>query len=408
MADESNVGLDDAEVKVVGKFQHFIDEITSIFDPEMRHIIRDQRRDDAIMRKIAYAGWDLFSGFLYIIFRTIITIAKAAWDSVRTYKSFVRQMIRREKKPLVHYLLYVAYVLTPLAFFIVPVGICILCATLLVAVDQIIYPEFPINPKFDQKTNVELSFDRKSALLFESAIYQMDKEMYSFTGWTYNDKEFMPTKWFDNKINRQRGVRNASRLLAERMSALFTNLGTGSKENTDTREGAANLNSPEGKWNWYMGDTEPNFIDGLDSLKKYIREANKANDMKMANINPNDILDLMHIIINDVLREPLGRLQEQEKPLSFSELDDAVYYAQGTAIVVRDVLVALRSTFPNIMVKGSTENLNLAIEKLSQMADDNPYCVYSILELGDTRAIFATFYNSALEQLKVVANSIKV
>lgn len=392
----------------VGKFQHFLNEAKSVFDHEMRKVIKTQRRDDGVFRWIAYFIWDLISGVIYTIFRVIVTICKASWDAMIAYTSLVKQMINRREKPLVHYLMYIAYIFTPLALFIVPVGICLVTAILCVVVDQVVYPEFPINPKFDQKTNVDLSMDRKSALLFESAIYQMDKEMYSFTGWTPNDLSFSPTKWFDNKLNRQKGVRNATRLLTARMSILFTNLGTGSKENVDTREGSANLSSPETHWNWYMGDTEVNFNNGLDQLKKYIKEANASNSMKMSNINPNDILDIVNIIIDDVLREPLGRLQEQESPLSFSELDDAVYYAQGTAIVVRDVLVALRSTVPGIMVKGSSENLNLAIEKLNQMADDNPYCVYSIMELGDTRAIFATFYNSALEQLKVVAKSIRV
>lgn len=392
-----------------GAFRHVLDEIASIFNEEKRQNVKDQRQDEKIIKWILYFIWDYFiAGPLYILFRTVVTIGKASWDAGSSYNNYVTQLINRKEQPLVHYLLYIAYALWPISLLIIPVGIGIVAITLLVVVDQVIYPEFPIDPKFDQKSNAELSLDRKSALLFEAATHQMNKEMKSLTGWTPNDLSWMPTKWFDNKLNRQIGVRNATRLLTAAMSVKFTNLGHGTKENDDTREGSANLSSPENKWNMGFGDTEVNFIDGLDLLKKYIREANAANGKKMSNINPPDLLDIMNVIIYDVLREPLGRLQEQEKPLAFYELDDEVYYAQGTAIVVRDVLVALRSTFPNIMVKGEAENLNMAIEKLSQMADDNPYCVYSVMELGDTRAIFATFYNSAMEQLKVVASYIKV
>ena len=390
-------------------FGHVLDEIVSIFNAEKRQNVKDQRKDEKIVKKILYFLWDyLIAGPLYGFFCAVVSIGKASWDAGSSYNSYVKQVIARKEKPLVHYLMYAAYVLWPVALFIIPIGICVITITLLVVVDQVVYPEFPINPKFDQKSNAELSLDRKSALLFEAATHQMNKEMQSLTGWTPNDLSWMPTKWFDNKLNRQIGVRNATRLLTAAMSVKFTNLGHGTKENDDTREGSANLSSPENKWNMGFGDTEVNFIDGLNLLQKYITEANAANGKKMSNINPPDLLDIMNVIIYDVLREPLGRLQEQEKPLTFSELDDEVYYAQGTAIVVRDVLVALRSTFPSIMVKGESENLNMAIEKLSKMADDNPYCVYSIMELGDTRAIFATFYNSAMEQLKVVASSIKV
>lgn len=388
------------------------DEIESFFDPEVRKAIRDTKGQCGLFGKTRDVIWDGICGILYVIFRFFVTIIVAAWKFASQFCLLVNNAIEKESRWFIRVPLYAGYVFAPVAVLVVPIGVVVVFMTFCVFVDQITYPHFPVNKKFLDPQNSQLSLDRKSALIFEATTQQMNNELHSTFGWTPNDLSFSPVKFFDNRLYRQYGVRNATRKLIVVMSKNFTNYGRGDEENQYTHEAGAEMSSPPDYWNWYMGDSEDMYHSALDKINTYISIATASDEQKHANIKTDDLLAILWVIIDDVLREPLGKLQEKHNPLSFDELDDAVYYTQGSAIVARDTLVALRSTFHDALVKGSDDNLNYAINALNGIIEANPWCVWRgddrMMFLMDTRAKFALGYNLAIERLKDTAESLKI
>ena len=394
-------------------FGHVLDEIVSIFNEERRKSAKIQRQDERIIKKILYFVWDyLIAGPLYYLFRAIVSIVTTSVGVTKQYVHFVRVLLRREKRWFIDMILYVLYIFTPFAFIIAPVGLCFLLISACVFVDQITYPHFTVDSRFQNEENKMNSMDRKSALIFEAATYQLQKELNSSFGWTPNDLIVSPVKFFDNRLNRQLGVQDSAATLVKFLSKRFTNYGHGDEENQLTYKAGQALSSPPDYWNGYMGDTEVVYQGALDKVNQYVSLANTANADKFSNIKNDDILAVLKLVAEEVLSVPLGRLQGRGRPLPWFELDNAVYYAQGAAINARNVLVALRSTYHDVLVKGSDDNLNFAIDALDEIINVNPWCVMRgndrLMLLMDTRSKFATSYNVAIERLKDTIEAFKI
>lgn len=393
--------------------EKLMDVLREVLGPEKRQEKRIKNGLTGFWWGCLFFAQDSVYGAVFLAVRLLVNLFSAMTDmAVQRYR-VISGAIERESRWYVRYPMYASYIFVPFAFLYVPVGLAAMAILVCFFVDQITYPSFHVNPAFMSADNQKLSQDRKSALIFQSAVHQLEKELDSPLGWTPNDRAVSPAKFFDNRLNRQLGVINATQSLVTSLSMYFTNYGHGDDEDPNTYGGAKSLSFDVDYWNWWvMGDTEEIYKGALNKIKRYIDEAYAADGKKRSNIKTDDLYNMLGIVRNQVMRVPLGRLQGMERPLKWEELDDAVYYSQGSAIVVRDFLCALRSCYHDVLVKGSEDNLARAINTLNEIIDTNPWCVFRgkdrYMAAPDTRANFGAAYNIVDSQLNVVMNALRI
>ena len=105
------------------------------------------------------------------------------------------------------------------------------------AIDQ---TRFPFSESNVQELLVQTKADSKEAqkgtALIESTINRLEEEMNSTFGWSVNDLIISPTRWLDNRANRQRGVIFATRMLINFFSTNLAKYGTVDAENASLKK----------------------------------------------------------------------------------------------------------------------------------------------------------------------------
>jgi hypothetical protein len=95
--------------------------------------------------------------------------------------------------------------------------------------------------------------------------------------------------------------------------------------------------------------------------------------------------------------------------VSYSELDNRIYYTQGVVLVLRDVLTAIFHLYPEISEKGGAENIRIAMRGINQICTFDPLIVLrgdhdSVM--ADHRGKMARYLIEVRERLNDVAQSI--
>ena len=104
-------------------------------------------------------------------------------------------------------------------------------------VDQTKFPELDPNiADLLQKTTTSSSQAKKGAVLSASIRNRLEQEMNSTFGWSVNDLIISPTRWLDNRANRQRGTIFATRMLTTYFSTNLAKYGKVDAENDDLKE----------------------------------------------------------------------------------------------------------------------------------------------------------------------------
>ena len=112
--------------------------------------------------------------------------------------------------------------------------------------DRTKFPELdPTITDLLQKTTPSSSPAQKGAVLSASIRNRLEQEMNSTFGWSVNDLIISPTRWLDNRANRQRGTIFATRMLTTYFSTNLAKYGKVDAENNDLKEeGKSILPSP--------------------------------------------------------------------------------------------------------------------------------------------------------------------
>jgi len=84
---------------------------------------------------------------------------------------------------------------------------------------------------------------------------------------------------------------------------------------------------------------------------------------------------LTYIIGNQFLDQPLGLLVQPNDEVSYTELDDRLYYTQGVVLVLRDFLRTFTDLYPVIKEKGGEENVRIAFRDIEQICTFDPLIV---------------------------------
>ena len=248
----------------------------------------------------------------------------------------------------------------------------------------------------------------KGAILSAALRTRLSEEMRSTFGWSVNDLWISPTRWLDNRANRQRGTIFATRMLLNFYSTHLSKYGAVDAENENLKE-AREKRLAFTEDSWWFPSTEKEYRKGIALIKQY--EADLLNGTAIFNMRSDDIYDLLDFITGrQLLDQPLGLLVQSNPEVPYTDLDDRIYYTQGVILVLRDLLKTLFVLYPEIEAKGGTDNIRVAMREIDQICTFDPVVVLrgdhdSVM--ADHRGKMARYLISVRERLNDVAQSVR-
>ena len=261
-----------------------------------------------------------------------------------------------------------------------------------------------------QKTAPSSSQAQKGAVLSASIRNRLEQEMNSTFGWSVNDLIISPTRWLDNRANRQRGTIFATRMLTTYFSTNLAKYGKVDAENDDLKE-AREKHFAFTSDSWWFPSSEDQYEKGIELLKKYEADLVKGDTNAIFNLRTDDMHNMLEFIIsNQFLDQPLGLLVQSNDEVPYTELDDQIYYTQGIILVLRDTLRAFIHLYPEVKEKGGKENIAIAFREMDQICTFDPLIVLrgnhdSIM--ADHRGKIARYLIAVRERINDLAQSIK-
>jgi hypothetical protein len=248
---------------------------------------------------------------------------------------------------------------------------------------------------------------QKGIALSAAISNRLEEEMSSTFGWSVNDLIVSPTRWLDNRANRQKGTIFALRMLLGFSATHLSKLGAVDAENPLLKE-AREKRFAFTEDSWWFPSTASEYRKGIALMQQY--EADLRANKAVFNMRSDDRYDFLSFITGkQFLDQPLGLLVQSNSEVSYSELDDRIYYTQGVVLVLRDVLTALFHLYPEISEKGGAENIRIAMRGINQICTFDPLIVLrgnhdSVM--ADHRGKMARYLIEVRERLNDVAQSI--
>ena len=278
-------------------------------------------------------------------------------------------------------------------------------------IDQTRFPTLDENVSVRLKsTTPDSSPAQKGAVLSASIRNRLEQEMNSTFGWSVNDLLISPTRWLDNRANRQRGTIFATRMLITYFSTNLAKYGKVDAENNDLKE-ARETHFAFSADSWWFPSSEDQYEKGIKLLKKYEADLVRGDANAIFNLRTDDMHNMLEFIIgNQFLDQPLGLLVQSNDEVPYTQLDDQIYYTQGVILVLRDTLRAFIHLYPEVKEKGGKENIQIAFREMDQICTFDPLIVLrgshdSIM--ADHRGKMARYLISVRERINDLAQSIK-
>jgi hypothetical protein len=251
---------------------------------------------------------------------------------------------------------------------------------------------------------------QKGAVLSASIRNRLEQEMDSTFGWSVNDLIISPTRWLDNRANRQRGTIFATRMLTTYFSTNLAKYGKVDAENKDLKE-ARETHFAFTAESWWFPSSENQYEKGIERMKKYEANLVKGDANAIFNLRTDDMYNMLTFIISkQFLDQPLGLLVQSNDDVAYTELDDRIYYTQGVVLVLRDTLHTFIHLYPEVKEKGGKENIKIAFREMDRICTFDPLIVLrgdhdSIM--ADHRGKVAKYLISIRERIDDLAQSIK-
>jgi hypothetical protein len=276
-------------------------------------------------------------------------------------------------------------------------------------IDQTRFPWFSSNIHSILDQTKPTSAETKKGIALSAALSnRLEQEMGSTFGWSVNDLIVSPTRWFDNRANRQRGVIFATRMLINFFSTNLAKYGTVDTENNLLKE-AREKHFAFSEDSWWFPSTESQYREGIALMRKY--EDELASGKAVYNMRSDDMYNMLtYIIGKQFLDQPLGLLVQPENEVPYTELDDRIYYTQGVVLVLRDFIRTFVDLYPVIKEKGGEENIRIAVREMELICTFDPLIVLrgehdSVT--ADHRGKMARYLISFRERINDVAQSIR-
>ena len=261
-----------------------------------------------------------------------------------------------------------------------------------------------------EETTPDSSQAQKGAVLSASMRNRLEQEMNSPLGWSVNDLIISPTRWLDNRANRQRGTIFATRMLTNFFATNLAKYGKVDAENENLKKARETYFAFTSE-SWWFPSSEKQYKKGIELLKQYEVDLIREDANAIFNLRTDDMYNMLAFIIsNQFLDQPLGLLVQSNDEVAYSELDDRIYYTQGVILVLRDTLRTFVHLYPEVKEKGGEENIRIAFREMDQICTFDPLIVLrgdrdSIM--ADHRGKMAKYLISVRERINDLAQSIK-
>ncbi|WP_321403916.1 hypothetical protein [Maridesulfovibrio sp.] len=276
------------------------------------------------------------------------------------------------------------------------------------------------NPNISESDKEHLE-TLKGRVLALAIVSRLEAELAD--GWTPQYLFVNPKSHFDNAVNRKLGVLTATTLLQKFFSTTMAKYGSMDPENKWMQE-ARERDFTYGPriWGFFERSSSSAYKDGVANVHKYadkligLNLTNKKKDdvRAIVNIKASEIYEMLTFILSkNFIDVPLGWLSAPGGSLSWSELDDRVYFAQGMTLVLRDVITVLKELYPEKITnvdKGGTQNLEEAMIAMNKICTFNPAIVLRGKEdsmFADHRGKMARYMFTVRERLLDVAETIR-
>jgi hypothetical protein len=249
---------------------------------------------------------------------------------------------------------------------------------------------------------------RKGVALCVALRNRLEEELDSPFGWSVNDLIISPTRWLDNRANRQKGAIFATRMLINFFSTNLAKYGKVDAENEFLKEAREKFFAFS-EDSWWFPSTESQYRKGIELLRQYEDALSAGN--AVYNMRSDDMYNMLAFIIgNQFLDQPLGLLVQPNDEVSYMELDDRIYYTQGVVLVLRDFLRTFVHLYPELKEKGGEENVRIALRDMEQICTFDPLIVLrgdhdSVT--ADHRGKMARYLISFRERINDLAQSIR-
>ena len=303
-------------------------------------------------------------------------------------------------------------VLVLLAFFLIwplTVGICWIVYRGYTFIDQTKFPQLDARITSHLESTIPDSPEAEKGAALSTAIRnRLQEEMHSSFGWSINDLWISPTRWLDNRANRQRGTIFATRMLVNFFSTNLAKYGKVDAENELLKE-AREKRFAFSEDSWWFPSTEKEYKKGIALMKQY--EADLKNGNAIYNLRSDDMYNLLDFIVGaQFLDHPLGLLVQSNEEVPYNKLDDRIYYTQGVILVLRDLLHTFIHLYPDIKAKGGEDNIRIAFREMDRICTFDPLLVlrgHHDSIMADHRGKGARYLISVRERINDVAQSIR-
>lgn len=271
---------------------------------------------------------------------------------------------------------------------------------------------FPLSssrvPRLLETLPPEPAEPQKGAVLALALVSRLEEELDSRLGWSVNDLWLSPTRWLDNRANRQRGVIFSTRMLINFFATHLGKYGTVDAENEWLKE-AREKRFAFTDDSWWLPSSESEYRKGIELVRRYANSLKESRSVY--NVRTDDVYNLLVYILGpQFLDQPLGLLVQATEQVPYNELDDRIYYTQGVVLALRDFLHAFAHLYPWIGERGGAENLKIAFQEMERICTFDPLVVLrgrhdSIM--ADHRGKMASYLISMRERLNDIAQSIR-
>lgn len=239
--------------------------------------------------------------------------------------------------------------------------------------------EFPqLDPKIRDllhflQESPQASDAEKGVALSVAIRNRLEQELNSPFGWSVNDLLISPTRWMDNRANRQLGTIFATRMLTNFYSTNLAKLGKVDAEN-ELLKAAREKHFAFTADSWWLPSSEKQYKKGIALLEQYEESLIKGDGVY--NMRSDDMYNFLNFIIsNQFLDQPLGLLVQSNEEVPYTDLDNRVYYTQGVILVLRDFLHMFVQLYPEVKEKGGEENIRIAFRDMDAIATFDPLLV---------------------------------
>ena len=237
---------------------------------------------------------------------------------------------------------------------------------------------------------------------------RLEEELDSPLGWSVNDLIVSPTRWLDNRANRQKGVIFATRMLINFFSTNLAKYGRVDAEN-EFLKAAREKHFAFSEDSWWFPSTESEYRKGIELMLQY--EDALAGGKAIYNMRSDDMYNMITFIIsNQFLDQPLGLLIQPNDEVSYTDLDDRIYYTQGVILVLRDFIRTFVQLYPEIKEKGGEDNIRIAFREMEQICTFDPLIVLRGKHdsvTADHRGKMARYLIHIRERINDLAQSIR-